>query len=327
MLLGLLGGGRTRPRTPNLLGLGVEKCGTTFLNAAFESCPEILTPLNKELFFFNEHYDRGMDWYLSRFPRREKKNARWICDITPSYFRSERSLRRIKEELGSPKIIMVLRHPVYRAFSHYVHRLRHVAPKLECYEWSFMEELQHVGIRSLLFPQYGMHMQQLLDFFPREDILLLTYEQDIVDPASAQAKLAEFLDLPGLDFSALGKRRVNDGRMPRFYYSQDGDEVISIDSKRYQLPPGTLLLAHAKGTQAWPEVDPKTALANVKASHKWTRQLDTDMITAVFETRFDEDLNLLQKNFDIDVQRWRRETRAIAYEDALPEIKYLRALP
>ena len=317
---------RVQPRLPNLLCLGVEKCGTTFLNAAFADSADVLTPRKKELFYFNNYYNKGVDWYLSWYDFESKPGARYVADITPSYFRLAKDLGRISELLPGARVIMVLRHPVYRAFSHYVHRIRHKAPRLEAYGHSFADVLDRKDRYRLLCPKYGWHLRQILKFFPREDILLLTYEQDILDPLSAQHKLADFLDLADLDFGPMLGRRVNEGSMPRFYYGADSEPPLTLEGREYRVPRGELLLAHAKGTERWPDIDPSRARANIEASRNWTAALSPEQVARIYEEHFATDLEILRGDFGLDVDQWRRMKKPVHYEAALPDPELLHAI-
>jgi len=312
-----------RPRLPNLLCVGVEKCGTTFLNTAFEPCQSVLTPRKKELFYFNKYFAQGTDWYQSWYDFTSKPKARYVADITPSYFRSRKNLERITELLPGAKIIMVLRHPVYRSFSHYIHRIRHLAPRLDSYGYSFADILDRKDVYELLCPQYGRHLRMLTEFFDREDILLLTYENDILNPLRAQATLSEFLELDDLDFSPMLGRRVNEGKMPRFYYSSTPGANIELGGKQYQLKPGNLLLAHAKGTQEWQGIDPAVADANIEAAKNWTASLSSDQVQDIYQAHFAPDLEILREDFDVDVDQWQAMTDPVYYADALPDPELL----
>ncbi len=315
---------RPEKRLPNLVCVGVEKCGTTFLNAAFAPCGNVLTPRKKELFFFNQHFDEGTQWYRSWYDFDSKPGARYIADITPSYFRSPRNLERIRSLLPDAKIVMVLRHPVYRSFSHYVHRIRHVAPDLQAYGHSYADILAGKDAYNLLCPQYGKHLQWLLDYFDPGNILVLTYETDILNPLNAQAKLSEFLQLDDLDFSPMVGRRVNEGKMPRFYYGGAAGSGAAGSGAaaggEYPHPkPGTLLLAHAKGTQVWHDVEPAVAHANLAAAQHWTHALSSEEVQTIYHEHFATDMEIVHRQFGIDVDQWRSMTNPVHYADAQPD--------
>lgn len=118
---------------------GVEKCGTTSLHAFLQNRPGIILPDLKETFFFNSYFDQGEDKYKSLFPspfegsahpdeQTEPSDPLWYGDITPSYFRREKTRNHIKNSLtGEVAIVFLIRNPVKRAFSFYWHDLvRHI---------------------------------------------------------------------------------------------------------------------------------------------------------------------------------------------------------
>ena len=78
----------------------------------------------KETFFFNDYnnYKKGMDWYKCHFPKKlkvDKESSKITFDASANYFESKDSAQRIKEQFPKAKIIILLRNPVDRAYSHY----------------------------------------------------------------------------------------------------------------------------------------------------------------------------------------------------------------
>ena len=49
------------------LMVGCQRCGTTWIDAALRDHPEVYLPPDKQSYFFDRHYERGIDWYLERF--------------------------------------------------------------------------------------------------------------------------------------------------------------------------------------------------------------------------------------------------------------------
>ena len=146
---------------------------------------------------------------------------------------------------------------------------------------------------------------------------------NILNPTGAEAKLSTFLGIPDLDFSHMRRQRFNDGSMPQFYFGENGEEYLSIEGIDYRIPADTLLLAHAKGTQVWRGIKPEKARANIAAAQHWTRRLTTRMIEVLFDFRFEDDLKQLHEDFGVDVVQWRSRTEAVAYDIAMPELKFL----
>lgn len=118
-------------RLPDFLIAGAQKSGTTSLYAYLSEHPQVAAPMTKELSFFDNHFDRGLHWYRSHFPLLEAH----LPDVYPRlpslsgestayYLCHPHAARRIADTLPRVKIILLLRNPVDRAFSHYQLNLR-----------------------------------------------------------------------------------------------------------------------------------------------------------------------------------------------------------
>lgn len=190
---------------PNFLGIGVGKAGTTSLHYVLQQHPDVLMVPEKEAHFFNSdlHYALGNEWYASKFSAH--KGQPFVGDITPAYFLFPDTYQRMIECCGSDvKLILVLRHPVTRAYSHYLHGVR----LLETNEPFLHEDviLQSIAdfepdrfcdktyINASTYPE---RLQRLLDAFPRQNILVLIYERDIAHGmlSSGYRKIAKHLGL------------------------------------------------------------------------------------------------------------------------------------
>lgn len=126
---------------PDFIGIGAQKCGTTWIGYVLEQHPEVLFE-RKEVNFFVRHFHRGYGWYHRWFAGREGRKA---GEITPNYLYSPRpdaarkqfypkwSPRELLtfwrrrpsacEEIhaGYPdvKLFAIFRNPVERAWSQY----------------------------------------------------------------------------------------------------------------------------------------------------------------------------------------------------------------
>lgn len=49
------------------LMVGCQRCGTTWIDAALRDHPEVFLPAEKQSYFFDRNYDKGIDWYLEKF--------------------------------------------------------------------------------------------------------------------------------------------------------------------------------------------------------------------------------------------------------------------
>lgn len=103
-----------------IIGVGYEKAGTTSAHDILKSSKKISAPCVKETFFFNQHYESGAKYYSSLY--KSNKHAKFHLDITPSYHRRGMKIfKRINDFFEKKIIILFLRDPIHRAFSHYWH--------------------------------------------------------------------------------------------------------------------------------------------------------------------------------------------------------------
>ena len=103
---------------PNVIGLGVKKCGTTALHYYMNAHPKVkVPPEHEELGFFDRRFDYGLDWYLERLPFVADDEV--VFEKTPKYFVFPPALDRIAQTVPNVKFIILLCNPVDRAFSDY----------------------------------------------------------------------------------------------------------------------------------------------------------------------------------------------------------------
>lgn len=129
------------PKKPNFLVVGAAKCGTTNLFNSLIQHPDIFIPEIKECRYFSQIKQKrknpyngknsiytdvidSAEKYYSLFENTEEYKARG--DISNDYlYYFQNSVEQIKRELGNEiKIIIILRNPVERAFSQYLHFIR-----------------------------------------------------------------------------------------------------------------------------------------------------------------------------------------------------------
>lgn len=123
---------------PNFLIVGAAKAGTTSLYYYLKEHPEIFLPERKELRFFSdmpgnfkgpgdENVNRTIIKSIKEYKKfyENVRNEKAIGDISPEYlYYFNKSIKNIKNILGDPKIIIILRNPIDRAFSHYLYFVR-----------------------------------------------------------------------------------------------------------------------------------------------------------------------------------------------------------
>ena len=112
------------PQLPNLIVIGAMKCGTTSLHYNLGLHPEIGMSREKELNFFNRpgSLDDLIDGYRRQFPT----ETRWRGESSPGYTRvpfGEPVVERMHGLIPHARLVYIVRHPVDRVISHYVHQV------------------------------------------------------------------------------------------------------------------------------------------------------------------------------------------------------------
>lgn len=103
---------------PTFLVLGAQKSGTTSLNDLLSQHTDICMSLPKETHFFNVHLDKGLDYYRQTFFR-NWRGEKAVGETTPPYLFLPYIPQRISETLPEVRMVVTLRNPVERAFSHW----------------------------------------------------------------------------------------------------------------------------------------------------------------------------------------------------------------
>jgi hypothetical protein len=118
-------GGEARPLPaglPNFLIVGAQKAGTRWLRHNLAQHPEVYAA-SEEVWYFDHHFDRGVDWYRRQFPGWSGEPL--VGESTPGYMfwanDPGRNAHRIDEQLPGVRLFAVLRDPAERAYSAFVH--------------------------------------------------------------------------------------------------------------------------------------------------------------------------------------------------------------
>lgn len=108
--------------------LGSQKCGTTSLADFLNRSSQFFAPSVKETYFFcdESHFANGIDWYHREFYSTAKAtSAQMCCDATPFYLASSQAIDRIASYSDAQtRHVVLLRDPVERAYSAWLHQIR-----------------------------------------------------------------------------------------------------------------------------------------------------------------------------------------------------------
>lgn len=199
---------------PNFICLGATKCGTTTLYDILKQHPDIYIPSLKEPHFFDipKNFSNGLEWYEKTYFKKIDKKI--ISDFTPSYFFDKKAPKRIFDALGSNmKFLVILRNPVDRAYSHYLHSKRDFH-EIEDFENSlnlessrlkkYLAQSDYLSYLRHSYIQQGMYSQMLeryLRYFTLDNFLFISFEHDFLQERDLMAK--KILDFLEVDSSIL----------------------------------------------------------------------------------------------------------------------------
>ena len=102
---------------PSFVIPGAQKSGTTTLHDVLGQHPAVWVSEPKELHFFDQHRDRGLEWYANQFTP-GSQHAAW-GESTPFYLYNDSVREDMARSLPDTRFIVILREPVARAYSHY----------------------------------------------------------------------------------------------------------------------------------------------------------------------------------------------------------------
>lgn len=201
----------------NFVGIGVAKSGTTWLARCLAEHPQIFLPDRKELFFFDSqkgrNYTKGIPWYNSFFEPAEGKQL--LGEFTNHYMYYPESSFLISKHLPGVKVIACLRSPVSMAYSMYWWRKSNIESDdlADTFEGALTTD-KHLVRRGLYYQQ----LKPFFDFFPRENIKVVFFEDIKSKPEKLVKEMYEFLEVAPSFVPASLNTRINVTKKIRFQF-------------------------------------------------------------------------------------------------------------
>jgi hypothetical protein len=204
---------------PDFIIIGTARSGTTSLYNYLVEHPDVAPALRKEVHYFDNNYQRGPAWYRGQFPtlsfksytRTVRKRAMLTGEASPYYIFHPYAAQRIAAFLPQVKLIVLLRNPVERAFSHYCWEVGWGNEKLSFEEAIACEDeriqigadklvtgssFHHQHFSYISRSKYAQQLEHWFIFFPREQFLILKSEDMYQHPAAIFQQTLDFLQLP-----------------------------------------------------------------------------------------------------------------------------------
>jgi hypothetical protein len=200
--------------TPNLPGfiiVGAGKSGTSAMRHHLERHPDIYLARKEgrnpgELHFFNneENWRKGISWYQSLFTHPDKLQG----EKSPGYLHTLISHERMASVVPNAKLLVLLRNPVDRAYSHWNHFNQIID---RSYDWGWIQTDFESAISPELTANREAHrkilgnsryidqLSSLRRFFSAEQIHVCISERLRKDPDKEMSRIYRFLEVEQVD--------------------------------------------------------------------------------------------------------------------------------
>lgn len=198
---------------PHFIILGAQKAGTTSLFSYLGLHPDVVLPESKEVHFFDNKFDRGMSWYRSQFPAGQSAGG-ITGEASPYYLFHPLAPLRVARECPDARLIVLLRDPVERAYSHFMMERRVGNEPLGSFGEALAAEAERLEGQAerimrgectfnfnhqiFSYASRGLYFQQLtrwLQWIPAERMLILKSEDFFRNPSETLLKVHTFLGL------------------------------------------------------------------------------------------------------------------------------------
>lgn len=299
---------------PNFLLIGAAKSGTSALYNYLWQHPEIYMSDNKEPNFFalegekvcfngpgaeiiNAKSVTSLAEYETLFAGASDEKA--VGEASVLYLYHPQAAARIRDYIPNVKLIAVLRNPVDRAYSSYLHMVRDgrepaagftqaldVEPERIRDNWAHIWHYQRLGY-------YYQQLQSYYALFPRQQIAVFTYDAFAADPQNVIRQVFRFLKVDPA-FEPDVSLRYNISGSPRFKRLQKWLSGPNPAKERLKI----LLPAYTRR-----RLINKLMALNVKRSAKATMSVAERQR---LQTLYREDILGLQALLEQDLSHWLR---------------------
>ncbi len=254
--------------SPTFLIIGAAKCGTSSLYDYLMLHPCVGNSLTKQIHFFDRYYDRQISWYKVCFPfvwkkfmiEKIKHKNFATGEATAHYMTHPLAAKRAYEVVPNAKIIVMLRNPVDRAYSHYQMEKANKKEELtfeeaiekepERIRGEFEEMLHNKNNSGRNYPhrayiKSGEYMEQIkpwLELYPKENFMFIKSEEFNKNTSLVYNEVLKFLRLHPFELKKYEKirKREYEKMNPDIrkklieYFKPHNEELYELLGKNFQ---------------------------------------------------------------------------------------------
>lgn len=223
---------------PDFLIIGAMRSGTTSLFKYLSQHPLVSKGIKKEAHYFDLHFDKGFRWSQAHFPieqttvRQKSSHSQnmIIGEATPYYLFHPLCPKRVSASILDVNLMIILRNPVDRAYSHYWYSVRNQHEELS-FEEAIKKETERLegekeriladgnytsfSHQPFSYLKRGIYSEQIkrwLSLFSPDQILILTYESFYKNVRCNFRKVFDFLGIP--HFKITPRNSYNEASYP-----------------------------------------------------------------------------------------------------------------
>ena len=279
--------------------VGVQKAGTSTFHDLMKQHPALHLPKYKETHFFrdDEKYRKGLDFYFSFHFHPSEEGM--LAEINPEYSYFPACAERISENLGTIKIIFILRNPVERAYSHYkmtqsrgLESLDFISA-LEKEATRLNTAFDHINFSYISRGKYISQIERFENTFGKENVKVFLFEELIQNPEAIVKSTIEFVGLPAFEFDYSTKSNVA---------SEPNSKLV----RDFVYKPNKLKKAIGKLIPSKALKDKiMVGLANMNKKPAASKPLSTELKRQVYDTYFREEVSALEQKLQKDLSSWK----------------------
>ena len=282
---------------PDFIIIGAMKSATSTLHEQLRLQPGIFMSTPKEPNFFSDDsvYELGIGWYEELFANANDDDLKGESSThytkLPTY---PHTIERMQEAGVSPKFIYVMRHPLDRLISHYIHEWTQGVIKTDIV--SALESHPEL----LQYGQYTKQLEPYFDAFGRKSVLPVFFDRLRTEPQAELERICRFIGYSGT---------------PQWYTDLKPTNVSRERIRRFPLD--NLLIYSAPATWLRRMLFPKALRNRIRdrLTMRKRPQLPASVRSSV-EAVFDEDLEMLGDwlGVELNCQNFSEVTRNIGLE-------------
>lgn len=243
-------------KMPDFIIIGTQKGGTSSLFHYLKQHSGVSMSHRKEVHYYDLNYDKGESWYRTHFPF--KSDKRLTGEASPLYIFHPHVPKRLHKDLPNVKLILLLREPADRAFSHYKMMRKKGREELNFREaieqedsrlqpeWDAMLKDEtynghHFRVHSYAARgRYDEQIQNWYKYYPSNQILVIQSEDFFDNTEDVMKEVYTFLGLSYNDsISYINKNKGATGNMGDEmkkklydYFGKQPDEIFKLTGKR-----------------------------------------------------------------------------------------------